>query len=185
MSSLCISGYLVDNKLECFAGVAGGSYFDKSGGGADYLCLPRDPDWGEKTTAGFWTYNSLLYGAEYELSESTNGYFSTRNAQSLYQNNVPCAVCRVTSRPSTLMIPAKLRCPGSWTKEYSGYLMTAYFGHKGRTRHVCMDNAPEVIEGGSTDQNGALFYPVEAKCGSLPCPNYKDGWDITCIVCSK
>ena len=184
MSSLGISGYLVDNKLECFAGVAGGSYFDKSGGGADYLCLPRDPDWGEKTTAGFKRYSSLLYGAEYEL-DHTNGYFSTRNAQSLHDNNVPCAVCRVTSRPSTLMIPAKLRCPGSWTEEYSGYLMTAYSDHKGRTRHVCMDNAPEVVEGGSADQNGVLFYRVEAKCGSLPCPKYKDGWDITCVVCSK
>jgi len=58
-------------------------------------------------------------------------------------------------------------------------------GNKGRTRHICMDNAPEIVRGGAANQNGVLFFSVEAKCGSLPCPNYRDGWDITCVVCSK
>ncbi len=30
-----------------------------------------------------------------------------------------------------------------------------------------------------------LFYNVEAVCGSLPCPNYVNGWEITCVVCTK
>ena len=125
-----------------------------------------------------------MYGAEYQL-EDINGPFSTQNAQPLHNNDVPCAVCRATTRLSTLMIPAKLSCPDSWTKEYSGFLMANYYNHKGRTRHVCMDNAPEVVEGGAASHDGALFYGVEAKCVPLPCPNYREGWDITCVVCSK
>ena len=34
---------------------------------------------------------------------------------------LPCMVLTIVD--ATLMIPAKLRCPDSWTKEYSGYLM--------------------------------------------------------------
>ena len=51
---------------------------------------------------------------------------------------------------------------------------------KGRTTYVCVDNAPEVIEGGAEDKDG-----VEAACGSLPCPSYVQGWEITCVVCTK
>ena len=47
------------------AGVVAGSHYTHSGGGSNYLCLPRNPEWG-KTTAGFQSGESL-YGAEYEL----------------------------------------------------------------------------------------------------------------------
>ena len=170
--------------IECVAGIAGGSYGFAYGGGADYLCLPTDPEWGNKSTAGSKYHTSLLYGAEYEI-HNEDGHFSTQNANYFNDEDVPCAVCRLANRPSKLMIPAKLSCPDSWTKEYSGFLMTNYDGNRGRTRYVCMDYAPEIIAGGASNVNGALFYGVEAKCGPLPCPQYKDGWDITCVVCSK
>ena len=163
------------------AGVAAGSHFSHSGGGSNYLCLPRNPEWG-KTTAGFQSGESL-YGAEYELSP-TNDPFPKVNGRSLHENDVPCAVCLVTSRPTKLMIPARLTCPDGWTKEYSGYLMAQHRSQT-RTTYVCVDSDPEVIEGGAADQNGVLFYVVEAVCGSLPCPNYVDGWEITCVVCTK
>ena len=125
-----------------------------------------------------------MYGAEYQL-EDINGPFSTQNAQHLHNNDVPCAVCRATNRPSTLMIPAKLSCPGSWTKEYSGFLMANFYIDEGRTRHVCMDNAPEVVEGVAASHIGAFFHGIESTCDSLPCPSYGEGWDMTCVVCSK
>ncbi|KAI0233436.1 hypothetical protein LSAT2_016308, partial [Lamellibrachia satsuma] len=163
-------------------GVVAGSHYTHSGGGSNYLCMPRDPDWGSKTTAGFQS-GGHLYGAEYEIH--SNDPFSKANAQSLHDHDVPCAACLVASRPTKLMIPAKLTCPDGWTKEYSGYLMAEYYTHKGRTTYVCMDNAPEVIQGGSLNKNGALFYVTEATCGgSLPCPNYVEGWEITCVVCT-
>ena len=132
--------------------------------------MPRDPEWGPKTTADFQS-EGRLYGAEYQMYP--NNPFS--NGQSLDNNDVPCAVCLVTSRLTKLMIPAKLTCPDGWTKEYSGYLMAEAYSHKGRTTFVCMDNAPEVVQGGSPNRNGALFYNTEARCGSLPCPNYATG----------
>ena len=169
-------------KFVVVQGVVAGSHHTHSGGGSNYLCMPRDPEWG-KTTAGFQS-GGHLYGAEYEIH--SNDPFSKANAQSLRNNDVPCAVCLVTSRPTKLMIPAKLTCPDGWTNEYSGYLMAERYTHKGRTTYVCMDNAPEVILGGGLDKDGALFYVTEATCGgSLPCPSYVEGWEITCVVCTK
>ncbi|KAK2171455.1 hypothetical protein NP493_1058g00002 [Ridgeia piscesae] len=164
-----------------YSGIAAGSHYTLSGGGSNYLCLPRDPEWG-KTVAGFQS-GGYLAGAEYEMY--SNNPFSEANAKSLQDNDVPCAVCYVPTRPSKLMIPAKLSCPPMWTKEYSGYLMAEYYAHRGRTTYVCVDNAPEVIQGGAAIRKGALFYNTEAFCGSLPCPSYVNGWEITCVVCSR
>ena len=163
-------------------GVAAGSHYTHKGGGSNYLCMPRDPEWGPKTIADFQS-GGYLYGAEYEIF--SNNPFS--NAESVHDNDdVPCAVCHVNGRPTKLMIPAKLTCPDGWTKEYWGYLMAERYDHVGRTTYVCMDNAPEVIEGGGQDKDGVLFYNTEATCGGpLPCPNYVNGWEITCVVCTQ
>ncbi|KAI0233410.1 hypothetical protein LSAT2_016339 [Lamellibrachia satsuma] len=163
-------------------GSAAGSFHQHTGGGSNYLCMPRDPEWGPKTTSGFQS-GGRLYGAEYQIQ--SNELFSKANAQSLLNNDVPCAVCFVTSRPTKLMVPAKLTCPDGWTKEYSGYLMAEHYNDKGRTTFVCVDNAPDVIHGGGANQDGVLFYITEAVCGSLPCPSYISGGEITCVVCTK
>ena len=164
-------------------GVAAGSHYTHKGGGSNHLCMPRDPEWGPKTTDGFQS-GGHLYGAEYEAL--SNDPFSKANAASLHNNDVPCAVCHVNGRPTKLMIPAKRTCPDGWTKEYWGYLMAEHYDHAGRTTYVCMDNAPEVIEGGGLGKNGVLFYNSEATCGGpLPCPNYVEGWELTCVVCTQ
>ena len=49
---------------------------------------------------------------------------------------------------------------------------------------VCMDEEPETIQGGGENKDGVLFYPTEAICGSLPCPNYVGGREVVCVVCS-
>ena len=49
----------------------------------------------------------------------------------------------------------------------------------------CMDADSEVIQGGAADLDGATFAPVEARCGSLLCPNYVNNREITCVVCSQ
>ena len=178
MNTITVSNF----RLVIIAGVVAGSYYDHPGGASNVLCVHRDPEWGPKTTSGYQS-GSYIYGAEYEMKR--NDPFSKANAQSLHNNNVPCAVCHVTSRPTKLMIPARLTCPDGWSKEYAGYLMSGWHNHKGRTTYTCVDNAPEVIDGGGSDQNGLLFYNTEAKCGSLPCPKYIDGWEVTCVVCTK
>ena len=119
-----------------------------------------------------------IYGAEYQ-SES-DGIFPS----SLYQHDVPCAVCHVTNRASQIMIPARNVCPSGWTREYQGYLMAEKYSHY-RTMHTCVDKNPEYIAGSSANANGALFYFVEGKCGSLPCLPYVDGRELTCAVCTR
>jgi len=125
---------------------------------------------------------------EYELYNSGiyhNNVFSEVNndGNPLQQHPVPCAACYVAGRSTILMIPAKIECPDGWTTEYGGYLASERNLHE-RSSYICMDEAPEVASGG-TQQDQAVIYPVEVKCGSLPCPLYPTGRELTCIVCSK
>ena len=84
------------------------------------------------------------------------------------------------------MIPAKLSCPKSWTREYYGYLMTNYHNYYANMQYECIDNYPDVIPGSSRDRNGARFYFVEAVCNyGLPCGPYVTRRAITCTVCTK
>ena len=81
------------------------------------------------------------------------------------------------------MIPAKLRCPTGWTKEYEGLLMAQHYTHKGST-FECVDKEMEALPGGQANDNGGLFFAVEAVCGSLPCPPYWAGAELPCVVCT-
>jgi len=156
-----------------YDGYAGGSHYTHSGGGSNYLCLPRDPELVDITGGS----RSLLYGAEYELG-STNSPLS-----GLKDEEVPCAVC-YTPNTNVIMVPAKKSCHDGWVLEYSGFLMSEYYGHLGRTTYVCVDGNPERLDNSYGNQNGALFYFVEASCGSLPCGPYTNGFEFTCAVCS-
>jgi len=164
-----------------YRGVAGGSWFDHTGGGSNYLCLPLEPIWG--------TYNeavekgSKLYGSEYQ-NPSGFGLNNNHN-RPLHDNNVPCVVCRSQTKTSVVMIPARNQCYNGWNTEYTGYLMSGNVSHKGRTEFVCMDGQPESDPSGYRDENGAVFYSVEGVCGSLPCPPYVPRREITCAVCTK
>ena len=81
------------------------------------------------------------------------------------------------------MIPAKVTCPAGWTKEYEGLLMAQHHTHHA-SNFVCVDKELEILSGGSSDQNGGLLYVVEGVCGSLHCPPYQDGFELTCVVCT-
>lgn len=164
------------------AGFAGGSHFSVTGGASNYLCLPRDPQWGSHNEVA----NGLgeVWGAEYETSSFP---FTLRpdGPTTLASQNVPCAVCLPRGRPSALMIPGRMECYHGWTREYHGYLASGAKTHKGRAEYACVDEAPEADAAGYRDENGALFYSVDAVCGSLPCPPYVNGRELTCVVCSK
>jgi len=93
----------------------------------------------------------------------------------------------VTGITYTLMIPARTECPAGFSEEYGGYLVSDYSGSarsSKRNSYLCFDKAPEVAAGG-VDQEHAVVYPVEFKCGTLPCDPYVDGKEVACIVCSK
>jgi hypothetical protein len=161
-----------------YSGVAAGPHYTHAGGGANTLCLPLDPEW-DKFRDGTQG-ESYVYGAEYELTISIDPFVN----QGLHDHDVPCALCYAANRNSQFVLPAKRTCPSGWTQAYFGYLMSAHYGHK-RTSFLCVDHDAEATTGSHPNHNGNLLYPVEGVCGSLPCPPYVDGRELTCAVCLK
>ena len=160
-----------------YTGRAGGSQHDHSGGGGNYQCVVEDPenfDFGPGTVDA-----SYIFGAEYEMW----GDIPSAN-HALHDHDVPCVVCYVAERETVLMIPGKYTCPQNWTREYYGYLMAEHHGHH-RSTFECMDVDAETEISGADDRNGALFYHVEPRCGSLPCPPYEEEKEMTCAVCTR
>ena len=66
-----------------YAGRAGGSWFSHMGGGANYLCMPNDPDYFQYSS-GVQAL-SYVYGAEYQTHHGP--------LTAVKDHNVPCAVC--------------------------------------------------------------------------------------------
>ena len=160
-----------------YTGRAAGSHYSHKGGGGNYQCIVEDPenfDFGPGTAEA-----SYIYGAEYEMYGNIPS-----SSLRLHQHDVPCSVCYVAERETVLMIPGKYTCPQNWVREYYGYLMTERYGHN-RSTFECVDVAAETITGGHANHNGALFYHVEPRCGSLPCPPYDPQKEMTCAVCTR
>ena len=87
-----------------YAGITAGSWYGSTGGGANYLCMPHNPQYGryEHGVRGY----SPIYGTEYET-------FGCSLIATTLQHNVPCAVCYVSMRATALMLPARMKCPTS------------------------------------------------------------------------
>ena len=161
------------------SGRMGGNHYTHPGGGVNYLCLPDKPKY-DKYKEGHQSAG-YVYGTEYEVN-TVPGLFKKQN---LHDHDAPCVVCYVNSRGSMLMMPARNDCPTGWTEEYHGYLMTSYHNHKSQKDFICVDEDADYVPGSGADQNGALLYPVEGVCGSLPCLPYVAGREMTCAVCTK
>lgn len=154
------------------------------GGGANYLCTPLSPLYSKPPTPGYQTKASL-FGVEYGHVEDLFARIPGRGPEISYLG-VPCAVCRVEHRGSLMMIPARNVCPSRlWTREYHGYLMTDS-SNSTRPEYICVDaDATGVNVLQSRRHAGkALLTSVKGQCGVLPCPNYRQDWELTCAVCT-
>ena len=166
--------------MSLYSGVAAGSFLTERGGGSNYLCLPDVPEF-LNTTSGIQELRTRLYGAEYETVDSP-----TPDLDSLKDHNVPCSACHTSARGDVIMIPGRVTCPDSWTREYYGYLMAEYHNHH-RNSFECVDvvNA-ETVPDSAVSHNGALFYFTElASCNGINCPPYSEGSELACVVCTK
>ena len=163
-----------------YEGRAAGSYYTHQGGGANYLCLPDDPDYDLAYTAGTQS-NSPLYGTEFRRG---SGGPLNDISPSYNDHNIPCAVCYAAARGTAIMLPAKTVCPSTWTLEYSGYLMAGRNTHQ-RSSFECLDKDPESIPGSTPTIAMAYMFHVEATCTGIPCPPYNDYKELTCAVCTK
>ncbi|KAH3825723.1 hypothetical protein DPMN_127604 [Dreissena polymorpha] len=158
-----------------YSGQAAGGHYQHTGSG-EYICLPNDPEYDRYNQIND-DYRSLMYGAEYETGHNPPALGD------LYENDVPCSVCFARGK-TTLMIPVRTSCYNGWTKEYQGYLMGEYHGSQGKG-YVRMDKNAEALHSSYANLNGALFFNVEGRCGTLKCPPYIEGAELACVVCSK
>ena len=93
-----------------YEGITGGEGFGHTGGGPNYVCLPKVPQY--LSTINVPQYSAYMYGTEYEIG---NNIISGK-----HNHNAPCAVCYASTKSVKLMIPARTSCPSSWTIQYKG-----------------------------------------------------------------
>ena len=154
---------------------AGGTDHKQKGGGSNPQCLPLDANY-LKYEPGSSNYISYMYGAEYQQTNTLVANTDDADA--------PRAVCYVPTRTTLYMMPAKYTCPEGWTTEYYGYLMAGYTTHY-RSQFSCIDKSLKTFVGSIANIPGTRFFPVEGRCGSLPCPPYEETKELTCAVCTK
>ena len=139
-------------------------------GGTNFLCAPAtNVQYSERPTAEMQDGN-ILVGTEYQNTIKPE----------VNHHNVPCAVCLVSGRTTTVMYPAMTSCPQG-KEEYHGYLMGQYHDY---TTYVCVDEHLEVYGDMKQPEDIAHLVHVEASCAGLTCPPYYDRKELSCVVCS-
>ena len=71
-----------------------------------------------------------------------------------HDHNVPCALCQVYGCANKIRIPSQYECPSGWRREYYGYLMAGYKGHKAATQFTCIDKSIGQIPASGSNTNG-------------------------------
>ena len=166
----------VNGTEDIYNGVTAGSHHTNTGGGSNYICIVKEPRY--HPGALVRGSGSYIYGTEYQ----TRGDY----LNSLHDDNVPCAACHVTNRSAQLMIPGTDQCPGGWTSEYRGWLMSARHDNKGRTMFVCIDKDAQALPGLGADSDVAQLYHTSVDCTlGIPCPPYVHAKHLACVVCTK
>ena len=101
--------------------------YSDAGSGSNVLCLPYNPEYANYST-GVDSYRGEIYGTEYQGDPDDIFDPTNRDGPTFVDQDVPCAVCLLTTRSSAIMIPARTSCPLNWTVEYVGYLTSAQKG---------------------------------------------------------
>ncbi|XP_070533381.1 plasminogen-like [Ptychodera flava] len=174
--SECPSG----NEL-VYEGFVGGTLSTHEGGGADFLCMPHEPIY-ERLEEGVQDARAYVFHTEYRDPVMPGG---------LNNGDVPCAVCRVPTQSSILMVPARNTCPDeTWTLQYKGYLGAQSVAiRRHSSEFICLDRRSKKIAGSQRPVDGTLVFNVEGRCSpdsAMPCDGpYIDGHELTCAVCTK
>ena len=156
----------------------GKSHYTHSGSGVNYLCLPLDPEDPDNVQGGQQN-GAYVYGVQYGTGTSVRFFVD------VFRHDAPCAVCEAQTRSQILMIPAKRTCPAGWTFEYEGVLASSHYNHQSASDFICVSSDPEATHGSQAGQGGGHLFVAEAACGSLPCPPYENGNELSCVVCTK
>lgn len=169
-------------KTLCITGYMAGSDKKHPGTGSNYLCLTVKPKWGHFTDTRVESLGKIT-GVEYKFTNHRTGA-SDFFGENMYNHNAPCALCH-TKRRTSVMIPGTTRCQDGWMMEYSGYIVSGNYADESATEYVCLDRRPGMVLNGNANNDDNRLYMVEGTCGgSLACPPYVSGREITCVVCS-
>ena len=154
-----------------YQGVAAGGRHTHKGSPANLLCLPPNPMRlpSNQNQGGYY----YAYGVEYQVGGKLN---------QANERNMPCAVCEVIGKSTTLMIPSHYQCPSGWRIEYNGFIMAGRYNHEASSMYNCIDASVEQIRGSGGDNNGHELYTIYAVSGQfLP----YTGYALTCVLCTK
>lgn len=162
-----------------YKGYMAGDKWNQPGGGANNLCIPEIPSWGNYVDG--YDGGSEIRGTEIE---DTSGVSNKLFGKETNNHDIPCAVCR-SMRASHVMIPGRTSCYTGWTEEYSGYVVASNPTWAANSDYVCLDSGLEFVTHGAGNDDEHVVNLVEVRCGSLPCPPYVDGRELACVVCTK
>jgi len=166
------------DAVAVYNGYVASASFDVTGGGKNYICLANSPEWG-KVKAGHQG-SSILLGAQYAITGETFS-LANFNGQDANQITAPCVLCDSPNN-KVIMIPGRINCPSGWYSEYNGYLV-ALIQHA--SEWICVDATPDPAPGSVKTAWQAAFHPTEVFCGALPCNEYVDGNEVSCVTCSQ
>lgn len=156
-----------------YEGIVAGAHHSHRGGGANPLCLTRDPKDAPDTQAGN-NDHALLYGAEYE--DAYGG------APAHVNYDAGCAVCAYQGS-TTYDLWGKVACPADHEVLYVGNVMAEHHGHK-KFNYACVDEERQAhFKSNNADNNHARWYTVEYECGSIPCGPYDTNKEAACAKC--
>lgn len=159
-----------------YSGWMAGDWYAHQGSASEMLCMASFPDY---PPFGFNDANNdpaLLYRTEIESSG-----LGISSLNYMHNQDVACSVCMVPSN-AVIMIPGRINCPASYARQYQGWIMSNHFSHPKPHIFLCMDQAPDAIEGNDPgDNNGALMYPTEAEGPPL---GYTHNREVSCVVCA-
>ena len=165
-------------------GIIGSASSGATGGGVEFLCLPKNPEWRSTSTSP--SYVSWIGSVSYQVS----GYIFSSSADN---KRAPCAKCYTNSRPAVMMIPGRKSCPSYWTEEYDGYLMASQESLNHPSRYICVGSLSTYYSYSSSSYyqySGYLTF-VKADCSGYAtldeCSSgeYQHGRVLTCVVCSR
>jgi len=169
-----------------FKGFMGGPYWGLGGSGANFMCMNEKPQF-VNSIPGRQSAGGAIHGVELENTGIFKGLLSAENIPGgiLEGQDLPCVRCYVEGSSDQMVMAGRQDCGTSgYDLQYKGFLVSEWHGPRGRSEFICLDGAPEGVQGGQAKISHSLVYPVEVICGSLPCNPYVDGLEATCAVCT-
>jgi len=166
-----------DKSKMLYDGFVTAGRYNERGGGANYQCIARGPEYTDKEGRGR-TAGGRLYSVDYFTAHLPGkGTYNKMN-----YHDASCAVCEAPST-AVITVPGTQKCPDGYDAEYKGLIFSAKQSETHLGEYICVDDAPVGVVGQRTGYSGGgRMFPVEIR--KAPIVNgYKDGREVGCAVC--